>query len=145
MSLHQLGDSHPRCSVAGYPDGPGRALHTCCPPAALRRVREIAWKAKTRLCGRFRSLMHKGNLRGHRHHGDCPQAIGLQPGDQARGHGSTGATAGIAAVPPFPPSALDAAKQNKKKQNHNDKSKATRRVVTPPAAVWPSRECAQKN
>jgi transposase len=28
--------------------------------AAPRRVREIAWKAQTRLCGRFRSLVHKG-------------------------------------------------------------------------------------
>lgn len=28
--------------------------------AAPRRVREIAWKAQTRLCGRFRSLVRKG-------------------------------------------------------------------------------------
>jgi transposase len=28
--------------------------------AAPRRVREIAWKAQTRLCGRFRSLIRKG-------------------------------------------------------------------------------------
>jgi transposase len=28
--------------------------------AAPRRVREIAWKAQTRLCGRFRSLLRKG-------------------------------------------------------------------------------------
>jgi len=28
--------------------------------AAPRRVREIAWKAQTRLCGRFRSLTRKG-------------------------------------------------------------------------------------
>jgi len=27
--------------------------------AAPRRVREIAWKAQTRLCGRFRSLLRK--------------------------------------------------------------------------------------
>jgi len=31
--------------------------------AAPRRVREIAWKAQTRLCRRFRSLEHKGKLR----------------------------------------------------------------------------------
>jgi transposase len=30
--------------------------------AAPRRVREIAWKAQTRLCGRFRSLLRKGKL-----------------------------------------------------------------------------------
>jgi Transposase IS116/IS110/IS902 family len=30
--------------------------------AAPRRVREIAWKAQTRLCGRFRSLIRKGKL-----------------------------------------------------------------------------------
>src|SRR6516225_5623600 len=30
--------------------------------AAPRRVREIAWKAQTRLCGRFRSLTRKGKL-----------------------------------------------------------------------------------
>lgn len=30
--------------------------------AAPRRVREIAWKAQTRLCGRFRSLVRKGKL-----------------------------------------------------------------------------------
>jgi transposase len=28
--------------------------------AAPRRVREIAWKAQTRLCGRFRSLERNG-------------------------------------------------------------------------------------
>src|SRR5262249_37554612 len=28
--------------------------------AAPRRVREIAWKAQTRLCGRFRTLLRKG-------------------------------------------------------------------------------------
>ena len=28
--------------------------------AAPRRIREIAWKAQTRLCGRFRSLVRKG-------------------------------------------------------------------------------------
>ena len=28
--------------------------------AAPRRVREIAWNAQTRLCGRFRSLVRKG-------------------------------------------------------------------------------------
>jgi transposase len=28
--------------------------------AAPRRVREIAWKAQTRLCARFRSLVRKG-------------------------------------------------------------------------------------
>jgi hypothetical protein len=27
--------------------------------AAPRRVREIAWKAQTRLCGRFRTLLRK--------------------------------------------------------------------------------------
>jgi transposase len=31
--------------------------------AAPRRVREIAWKAQTRLCGRFRSLERKGKRR----------------------------------------------------------------------------------
>jgi transposase len=31
--------------------------------AAPRRVREIAWKAQTRLCGRFRLLERKGKLR----------------------------------------------------------------------------------
>ena len=31
--------------------------------AAPRRVREIAWKAQTRLCGRFRSLERKGKQR----------------------------------------------------------------------------------
>ena len=31
--------------------------------AAPRRVREIAWKAQTRLCRRFRSLERKGKLR----------------------------------------------------------------------------------
>jgi transposase len=31
--------------------------------AASRRVREIAWKAQTRLCGRFRSLERKGKRR----------------------------------------------------------------------------------
>ena len=30
--------------------------------AAPRRVREIAWKAQTRLCGRFRSLIRRGKL-----------------------------------------------------------------------------------
>ena len=30
--------------------------------AAPRRVREIAWKAQTRLCGRFRVLLRKGKL-----------------------------------------------------------------------------------
>src|SRR5262250_3301081 len=30
--------------------------------AAPRRVREIAWKAQTRLCGRFRALLRKGKL-----------------------------------------------------------------------------------
>ena len=30
--------------------------------AAPRRVREIAWKAQTRLCGRFRTLLRKGKL-----------------------------------------------------------------------------------
>jgi hypothetical protein len=30
--------------------------------AAPRRVREIAWKAQMRLCGRFRSLIRKGKL-----------------------------------------------------------------------------------
>jgi hypothetical protein len=30
--------------------------------AAPRQVREIAWKAQTRLCGRFRSLIRKGKL-----------------------------------------------------------------------------------
>src|SRR5215510_12776946 len=30
--------------------------------AAPRRVREIAWKAQTRLSGRFRSLLRKGKL-----------------------------------------------------------------------------------
>ena len=30
--------------------------------AAPKRVREIAWKAQTRLCARFRSLMRKGKL-----------------------------------------------------------------------------------
>ena len=30
--------------------------------AAPRRVREIAWKAQTRLCGRFRRLLRKGKL-----------------------------------------------------------------------------------
>lgn len=31
--------------------------------AAPRVVREIAWKAQTRLCGRFRSLERKGKRR----------------------------------------------------------------------------------
>ena len=31
--------------------------------AAPRRVREIAWKAQARLCGRFRSLERKGKRR----------------------------------------------------------------------------------
>jgi len=30
--------------------------------AAPRRVREIAWRAQTRLCGRFRLLVRKGKL-----------------------------------------------------------------------------------
>jgi hypothetical protein len=30
--------------------------------AAPRRVREIAWKAQTRLCGRFRALLRKGKM-----------------------------------------------------------------------------------
>ena len=56
--------------------------------AAPRRVREIAWKAQTRLCGRFRSLERKGKRRTDRCHGDCPRAIRIHLGDQSRAHGN---------------------------------------------------------
>jgi transposase len=42
-----------------YPARVGRAKQPKV-AAAPRRVREIAWKAQTRLCGRFRSLVRKG-------------------------------------------------------------------------------------
>jgi hypothetical protein len=54
--------------------------------AAPRCVRAIAWKAQTRLCGRFRSLIRQAP--DHRRYGNCPRAIGPHLGDQSRGHGS---------------------------------------------------------
>jgi len=44
-----------------YPARVGRAKQPKV-AAAPRRVREIAWKAQTRLCGRFRALLRKGKL-----------------------------------------------------------------------------------
>lgn len=58
--------------------------------AAPRRAREIAWKAQTRLCGRFRSLERTAN---YNRHGDCSRAIRLHLGNQSRAHAiSTGMT-----------------------------------------------------
>ena len=51
--------------------------------AAPRRVREIAWKAQTRLCGRFRALLRKGTV-DDRRRGDCSRATGLHLGAQSR-------------------------------------------------------------
>ena len=58
--------------------------------AAPRRVREIAWNAQTRLCGRFRSLARKGKRPNDRRHGDRPRAVGIHLGDQSRDHGEIG-------------------------------------------------------
>jgi transposase len=60
--------------------------------AAPRRVREIAWKAQTRLCGRFRSLVRKGKPPTVAATA-IARAIGLHLGDQSRSHeSSTGVT-----------------------------------------------------
>ena len=51
--------THPRCCGEGYPPRVSREKQNKV-AAAPRAVREIAWKAQMRLCGRFRSLTRKG-------------------------------------------------------------------------------------
>ena len=58
--------------------------------AAQRSVREIAWKAQTRLCGRFRALTRKRKAIDDRRHGNRSRAIGLHLGDQPGGDASRG-------------------------------------------------------
>lgn len=66
--------------------------------AAPRRAREIAWKAQTRLCGRFRSLERKGKRRTVIVTAIARELSAFHLGNQSRAHATSTGVASLRAV-----------------------------------------------